>query len=121
MTDPTNLAYPDGRNPALDHPGELFPTMFDPEDRSEVRPLDSTGAGLRLLASNVDDDDVAHFLLITLDPGEPDTCGGCKKEWPCEGRVGVEVVQVPAADPEEVRLQAIAVAAAREALGLPPL
>jgi len=106
------------RDPAKDHPGELYPPVLDVEDRSEV---EGDQATLRAVASNVDDDDVAHFLLITPDPGEPDLCGGCRKEWPCEGRVGVEVVQVPQPDPEEARLHAVALSAAREALGLPPL
>jgi hypothetical protein len=121
MTDSTHLVYPDGRDPALDHPNELHPPAFHVEDRSEVEPRTRDGSDLRQLASNVDDDDVAHFLRITPDPGEPDLCGGCEKEWPCEGRVGVEVMPIPQADPEQEHLQAIAVAAAREALGLPPL
>lgn len=117
----TTLVYPDGRDPALDHPGELYPTPVQVEDRSEVQPHTHDGADLRAGASNVDDDDVAHFLLITPDPGEPDLCGGCKKEWPCDGRVGVEVVEIPQADPEEQRLQLVAVNAVREVLGKPPL
>ena len=115
------LEHPGGRDPGIDHEHELYPVPLDFEDRSEVEPRDSTGAGLRLVASNVDGDDVAHYLLITPDPGVPDLCGGCRNEWPCEGRVGVEVVQIPqATDPEEQRIQAIALAAAREAMGLPP-
>jgi hypothetical protein len=117
----TTVEYPDGRDPALDHPHELYPPVLDDEDRSEVEPRTHDGSDLRAVASNVDDDDVAHFLLITPDPGESDTCGGCKKEWPCEGRVGVQVVEIPQADPEQERLQQVAVAAVRDVLGLPPL
>lgn len=121
----TAVEYADGRDPNLDYADELYPPMRDIEDRSEIEPRDSAGsvdiAGVRLAASNVDSNDVAHFLLIKPDPGEPDTCGGCNKEWPCPGRVGIEVVQVASVDPEQERLQAIAVNAAREALGLPPL
>lgn len=122
MTDPVNLLDPK-RDAALDYPGELHPPVYDIEDRSEVEPRrdDPTGSRLRATASNVDDDDVAHFLLITADPGEPDLCGGCRNEWPCESRVGVEVIPVPQVDPEQERLQAIAVNAVREALGLQPL
>lgn len=117
----TITEYTGDRDPNLDYADELYPPVHDVEDRSEVESRDGTGADLRAVASNVDDQDVAHFLLITPDPGEPDVCGGCNKEWPCDGRVGVEVVQVPSMDPEQERLQAIAVNAAREALGLPPL
>jgi hypothetical protein len=110
------------RDHTLDYPHELYPPTYDVEDRSEVTPTRlPSGELVRAPASNVDDDGVAHFLLITPDPGEPDLCGGCKKEWPCEKRVGVEVLELPAPDPEEERLHAVAVTAAREALGLPPL
>lgn len=117
----TDLTYVDGRDPGVDQPLELYPTVHEIEDRSEVESRELDGADLRATASNVDDDDVAHFLLITPDPGVPDVCGGCRKEWPCEGRVGVEVVEIPQVDPEEERLQAIAVSAVREAMGLRPL
>jgi hypothetical protein len=62
---------------------------------------------------NVDDDGVAHFLLITPDPGEPDLCGGCRKVWPCPDRVPLQVLETPTVDPELVRQVAEALRAER--------
>lgn len=71
--------------------------------------------------ANVDDAGVNHFLVINPDPGVPDLCGGCEREWPCPGAVAMQVVAIPRPlSAEEMRLQEIAVKAAREALGLPP-
>lgn len=122
MTDQPVIEHPNGRDPALDYEHELYPPVYDVEDRSEVMPRRLDSGELRPApAANVDDNGTAHFLVITPDPEEPDLCGGCEKEWPCDGRVGVEVVEIPRPiDPEQERLEQIALAAARDALGLPP-
>lgn len=122
MIDQATMEHPDGRDPSVDHVQELHPPMFDVEDRSEVVPVRlPSGELVPPPASNVDGNGVAHFLLITPDPEEPDVCGGCEREWPCADRVGVEVAEVPRpTDPDEERLQRIALAAVREALGQQP-
>jgi hypothetical protein len=65
-------------------------------------------------SNNVDEAGVAHFLLIVS--GEPDQCGGCNKEWPCAGRVALQVIGDPVANPERDELEVIAFNAARQAL-----
>jgi len=96
------------RDHTLDYPHELYPTTQHVEDRSEVQPVRlPSGELVHAPASNVDDDGVAHFLLITPDPSEPDLCGGCKKEWPCEKRVGVEVLEQPAPTIDKATLDAV--------------
>lgn len=80
------------RDPSIDHEHELFPADRHVEDRSDVL-IENPGQPVeQVVGANVDDDGVAHFLRITE---EGDACGGCGKEWPCDKRVGVEVIDLP--------------------------
>ena len=94
----------------------LYPQAQVVEDLSELLALESGKAPRAVIGDNVDDDGVAHFLLITPDADVPDLCGGCRKTWPCDHRVGVEVTTLPEVDPAEEKLREIALQAAREAL-----
>lgn len=86
------------RDPSVDHEHELNPTVDVTEDLSDVLIQKHGQPPQQVVGSNVDDDGVAHFLRITEDG---DHCGGCGKDWPCDKRVGVEVVSMPPAlDPQ---------------------
>lgn len=105
------------RDPSVDHPEELYPEVVQQEDLSDVQVITGTGSQARaepVTGENVDDDGVPHFLLITPDPAEPDLCGGCSKEWPCPGRVPLQVIEQPRVDPELVQAVAAALRAERE-------
>lgn len=104
--EPHPLTYDPDRDPRLDHHDELFP---EPSHVEELDPDVQAGAG-----ENVDSDGVAHFLLITPDPAEPDRCGGCEKEWPCGKGVPLQVVANPAVDPKLVAAVAAALREERE-------
>jgi hypothetical protein len=91
VTTPIDSRHPGGRDPGIDHPDELHPQVREAFDMAGVIERDH----LPVRAANVDDNGVAHFLRITPDPSEPDYCGGCEKEWPCEGRVPLQVVELP--------------------------
>lgn len=93
------------RDPSVDHPHELYPEVAQEEDLSGVQVVTGTGAHQRVeqvAGENVDDEGVAHFLLITADPAEPDVCGGCSREWPCPERVSLQVMEQPRADADLV-------------------
>jgi hypothetical protein len=112
------VKHPNGRDPAIDHPHELYPEPAPDDDLSEI--LTVTGSGMRrkveqVLGDNVDDDGVAHFLRITPDPEEPDLCGGCEKEWPCPGRVPLQVMEQPRVDSELLAGVVAALKAERDA------
>lgn len=85
------------RDPALDHEHELYPTPDpEPDDLTDVVIIEPGGAPRLVAGSNVDDDGTPHFLRITPDG---DFCGGCEKAWPCDKRVGLEIVQSQLPDP----------------------
>jgi len=106
------------RDPAVDHVNELYPEPApDDTDLTDVLTVVGSGRDARtvpVVGENVDDDGVAHFLRIVEDPGVPDLCGGCDKEWPCPGRVPLEVAEQPRVDPELVAAVAAAIRAERE-------
>lgn len=90
------------RDPGIDHPDELYPETRHVEDLSDVLTITGSGATRRLqqvVGDNVDDDGVAHHLLITPDPEEPDICGGCRKVWPCGKGQPLQVIEQPRLDP----------------------
>lgn len=98
MTDTNDWIVDPDRDPAVDHPHELYPTVQVVDDLSDVLdPGDGRHPPVQVVGDNVDDDGVAHFLRITSDG---DHCGGCGKEWPCDKRVGLDFVQTPEFDPE---------------------
>lgn len=100
------------RDPSVDHPHELYPEVVQHEDLSDVLVTTGQGANRRVeqvVGENVDDDGVAHFLRISPDPDVPDLCGGCEREWPCDRRVPLQVVEQPRLDPMLVAAVAEAV------------
>lgn len=111
----------DVRDPSIDQLDELYPKPDVVEDLGDVVTIAPDGRREMVVGSNVDDNGVAHFLRVTEDPDEPDLCGGCGIEWQPGHGVPVLVMQQPQVDPEQARLELIAMSAAREALGLPPL
>lgn len=97
----TPARYDPDRDPRLDHEHELYPEPTHVESLDEV--LVSVGGVVeQVRGDNVDDDGVAHFLLMTPDPAEPDLCGGCRKEWPCGHGIPLVVTEKPRLDPELV-------------------
>lgn len=116
VVDDPNPIYDPDRDPRIDHASELYPPVEHAEDMSDVLTQRRGQPAEQVAGANVDDDGVAHFLLITPDPAEPDICGGCKVVWPCDKRVGVQVGELIAPDPGEARLREIALDAARAAL-----
>jgi hypothetical protein len=106
------------RDPAVDQEHELHPNTQHVEDLSDVL-VSTAGAGVgrhveQVVGDNVDDDGVAHFLLITPDPDEPDRCGGCATEWPCGKGVSLQVMEQPPVDPALVAAVAEALRKERE-------
>jgi hypothetical protein len=106
----TPTVYDPERDPRVDHDHELYPEPTHVESLDGVL-VTRRGVTEQVIGENVDDAGVAHFLLITPDPSEPDVCGGCRKEWPCGQGVPLQVVERPRIDPE--LLQAV-LAAVRE-------
>lgn len=111
----------DIRDPSVDHPDELYPQPAVPEELDDVLTVAPDGSRQLVVGDNVDEGGVAHFLRMTADPDEPDVCGGCGIEWQPGHGVPILVSSQPTIDPEQARLEQVAYAAARQAVGLPPL
>jgi hypothetical protein len=95
----TPTVYDPERDPRVDHDDELYPKATHVESWDGVLIRRHGVEAEQIVGDNVDDDGVAHFLLITQDPAEPDLCGGCRKEWPCGQGVPLLVVERPRVDP----------------------
>lgn len=109
----TPTVYDPERDPRVDHEHELYPESTHVESLDGVL-VTRRGVTEQVVGENVDDAGVAHFLLITPDPAEPDLCGGCKKEWPCGQGVPLQVVERPRVDAELLEAVLAAVREERE-------
>lgn len=109
----TPTRYDPDRDPRLDHHDELYPEPTHVESLDGVE-VTRQGVIERVIGDNVDDDGVAHFLLITPDPLEPDLCGGCQREWPCGKGVPLVVVEKPRVDADLLEAVLAAVRQERE-------